>query len=144
LIRLKVRVHDGTSNIYYKLRHRLILLRECDRYTIHDTIRSLSKETQDILHEIGEKLLVGYAYDNFDINFKTLVPTVERPGDTLTHLTSGCLIFLEHGISLSDLNCSDELWASSRLNPSVNGKTLPTFTCANLETLHPEPDHVTL
>jgi hypothetical protein len=110
---------------------------------IHDAIRSLSKETYDELREAGQQLLVAYAYDNFDINFKTLVPTVERPGDILTHLTSGCLIFLEHGVSLSDLNCSDKLWASSSLNPSINCKTLPTFSCANLETLHAEPDHAT-
>ena len=51
-----------------------------------------------------QTLLVAYAYDNFDIDFKTHVPTVEaKYHDTLTQLTSGTLIQLEHGVTTKDL-----------------------------------------
>ncbi|KAJ7212805.1 hypothetical protein C8J57DRAFT_982743, partial [Mycena rebaudengoi] len=60
-------------------------------------IHSLSTETVETLRDLGQTLLVSYAYDNFDINFPTLVPTVEKAADPLTHLTSGVVICLEHG-----------------------------------------------
>jgi hypothetical protein len=52
---------------------------------------------------MGQTLLVGYAYDNFDIDFKTNVPSIEKSGETLTHLTSGTLIHLDHGVTHEDL-----------------------------------------
>ena len=55
---------------------------------------------------MGQTLLAGYAYDNFDVDFKTVAPTIEKAGDTLTHLTSGTLIMLEHGVTLEDLSLS--------------------------------------
>ncbi|KAJ7921083.1 hypothetical protein B0H13DRAFT_1604898, partial [Mycena leptocephala] len=57
----------------------------------------------------GPKLLVSYAYDNFDINFPNLVPTVERSTDTLTHMTLGPH-FMKHGVKEEDLRCSEDLW----------------------------------
>ncbi|KAG1736176.1 hypothetical protein EDD22DRAFT_736749, partial [Suillus occidentalis] len=51
-----------------------------------------------------------YAYDNFDIDFKTSTPTIEKVVDTLTHMTSGDLIYLEHGVTTEDLRCSTYLW----------------------------------
>ncbi|KAJ6586638.1 hypothetical protein B0H10DRAFT_1664532, partial [Mycena sp. CBHHK59/15] len=84
---------------------------------IDDAIHSRSRETYHTLRAMGQTLLVGYAYDNFDINFPGLVPTVEKSTDTLTHLTSGCQIFLEHGVKPEHLRCSEELWAKSSLNP---------------------------
>ncbi|KAJ7829676.1 hypothetical protein B0H14DRAFT_2155706, partial [Mycena olivaceomarginata] len=62
------------------------------------------------LRAMGQTLLVGYAYNNFDINFPGLVPIAEKSTDTLTHLVSGGLIFLEHGVKAADLCCSEELW----------------------------------
>ncbi|KAF8214744.1 hypothetical protein K438DRAFT_1441384, partial [Mycena galopus ATCC 62051] len=59
---------------------------------IHRAIHSLSSETVETLRDMGETLLVGYSYDNFDINFPTIVPTIEKAADPLTHLTSGALI----------------------------------------------------
>ncbi|KAJ6538738.1 hypothetical protein B0H10DRAFT_1709153, partial [Mycena sp. CBHHK59/15] len=58
----------------------------------------------------GQTLLVGYAYDNFDIDFHVIVPMVEKEKDTLTHLTSGDFIYLEHGVEPEHLKCSEELW----------------------------------
>ncbi|KAF8142660.1 hypothetical protein K438DRAFT_1468398, partial [Mycena galopus ATCC 62051] len=64
----------------------------------------------ETLRDMGETLLVGYAYDNFDINFPTIVPTIEKAADPLTHLTAGALICLEHDVVSADLECSEELW----------------------------------
>ncbi|KAJ7081388.1 hypothetical protein B0H15DRAFT_786424, partial [Mycena belliarum] len=105
---------------------------------IHRAIHSLSAETVETLRDMGQTLLVGYAYDNFDINFPTLVPTIEKAADPLTHLTSGALICLEHGVVAEDLECSEELWASSALNPNLpKAAAVPR---QDLEMLHPESD----
>ena len=73
-------------------------------HTVHDTIHSLSLETYETLRKMGQTLLVAYAYDNFDIDFKTHVPTVEaKYHDTLTDLTSGTIIQLEHGVTTKNL-----------------------------------------
>lgn len=89
---------------------------------------------------MGQTLLVGYAYDNFDIDFKTVTPTIEKVNDTLTHLTSGTLIMLKHGVTQEDLKCSEELWNKSPLNPLLESPPIPR-TCHNLLNLHPEKDH---
>jgi hypothetical protein len=113
---------------------------------IDNAVRSLSHETYHTLRAMGQTLLAGYAYDNFDINFPGVVPVVEKSIDTLTHLTSGGLIFLEHGVKADDLRCSEELWSKNPLNPA-----LPTTTAApshtmldlerHLEDVHPETAH---
>jgi len=90
---------------------------------------------------MGQTLLVAYAYDNFDINFKTHLPTVEKIHDTLVHLTSGVLIHLEHGVTIEDLRCSEELWKKSYINPQAQPSDIPPMrTHEDLESLHPEPD----
>jgi len=99
---------------------------------------SLSLETYETLRTMGQTLLVGYAYDNFDIDFKNLVPTIEKVGDTLAHLTSGTLIMLEHGVKQEDLKCSEYLWQKSSLN-SLQTSVELDLTCSDLLTLHPEP-----
>ncbi|KAJ7715495.1 hypothetical protein B0H14DRAFT_2302275, partial [Mycena olivaceomarginata] len=109
---------------------------------IDDAIHSLSRETYNTLRTMGRTLLVGYAYDNCDINFPGLVPTVKKSADTLTHLTSGGLIFLEHGVEVNHLRCSEELWSKNPLNPEFNAATAPPLrTVIDLEGLHPEADH---
>jgi hypothetical protein len=110
--------------------------------SINSAIMSLSLKSFITLREMGQTLLVGYAYDNFDINFKTNVPNIEKAGDTLTHLTSGTLIYLDHGVTGQDLRCSQELWEKSRLNPAVDTSKLPPKkTVDDLINLHPETDH---
>ncbi|KAJ7731384.1 hypothetical protein B0H16DRAFT_1665276 [Mycena metata] len=71
---------------------------------IDNAVHSLSRETRKTLCNMGQTLLVGYAYDNFDINFPGIVPIVEKSTDTLTHMTSGGLIFLEHERHLEELH----------------------------------------
>ncbi|KAJ6595500.1 hypothetical protein DFH09DRAFT_803712, partial [Mycena vulgaris] len=66
--------------------------------SIERAVKSLSAESYAKLREMGQSLLVGYAYDNFDIDFGIIVPTVEKDTDTLTHMTSGDIIALEHGV----------------------------------------------
>ena len=51
---------------------------------IHSAIHALSIETYVTLREMGQTLLAGYAYDNFDIDFKTITPTIEKANDTLS------------------------------------------------------------
>ncbi|KAJ7721904.1 hypothetical protein B0H16DRAFT_1790230 [Mycena metata] len=106
---------------------------------IHSAIHSLSQETIETLRTMGQTLLVGYAYDNFDINFPTIVPTIEKAIDPLTHLTSGAIICLDHDVVLEDLACSEELWAKSALNPALDPP--PPLEEHNLEAIHPETDH---
>ncbi|KAG1867738.1 hypothetical protein F4604DRAFT_1881623 [Suillus subluteus] len=84
---------------------------------IHDTVRSLSAESSHALQYLGQTLLAAYAYNNFDINLKSTVPTAEKSTNTLKHLTSGLLFPLQHGVTHDDLKCSYELWRKSRINP---------------------------
>ena len=93
---------------------------------VHDAIHSLSLESYETLRNMGQMLLVAYAYDNFDIDFKTHIPTVEaKSHDTLTHLTSATLIQLEHGVTTDDLKCSEMLWKKSALNPDAQPSDIP-------------------
>ncbi|KAK6984414.1 hypothetical protein R3P38DRAFT_3452552 [Favolaschia claudopus] len=113
---------------------------------IENAVRSLSRETAQTLRAMGQTFLSEYAYDNFDINFPGLVPVVEKSTDTLTHLTSGGLILLEHGVTAEHLRCSQELWLKNPLNPSIDPGTLhPPRTILDLEqhleNLHPEIAH---
>ncbi|KAF9005029.1 hypothetical protein BDQ17DRAFT_1168344, partial [Cyathus striatus] len=54
---------------------------------IHVAITSLSMESADTLCKMGQTHLVAYAYDNFDVDLKTSVPTIEKSTTTLKHLT---------------------------------------------------------
>jgi len=92
---------------------------------INSAIRSLSVESQNMLQHLGQSRLASYAYDNFDVDLKTHVPTVEKSNDSLKHLTSGLLFPLVHGVTQEHLRCSEELWKRSLLNPHVNEHQLP-------------------
>ncbi|KAJ6507555.1 hypothetical protein DFH09DRAFT_1438053 [Mycena vulgaris] len=110
--------------------------------SIERAVKSLSAESYAKLREMGQSLLVGYAYDNFDIDFRIIVPTVEKDTDTLTHMTSGDVIALEHGVEPEHLRCSEELWKKYPLNPDIDTSKLPpSRTVHDLEQLHPEADH---
>ncbi|KAH7917213.1 hypothetical protein BV22DRAFT_979647, partial [Leucogyrophana mollusca] len=106
---------------------------------IHDAVRSLSAQSHRALQSLGKTLLAAYAYDNFDINLKGTVPTVDKSSDSLKHLTSGLLFPLQHGVTREDLRCSYELWRKSRLNPQAE---ISTGRCwKDLLELHKEPSH---
>jgi len=110
--------------------------------SLHRAIHSLSCETYENIRKMGQTLLVAYAYDNFDIDFSTHLSTIEKAKDTLTHLTSGCLIQLDHNVTLEDLRCSNLLWERSPLNHTIPRHLLPPQrSFFDLLSLHPEPDH---
>jgi len=106
---------------------------------VHQVIMSLSAESANTLRELGQTFLIAYAYDNFDVNLKTSVLTVEKSNVTLKHLTSALVFPLQHGIVADDLKCSEELWKKSHLNPSQKLSNLPPGrTWKDLLHLHPE------
>ena len=110
--------------------------------TINRAVKSLSAETYHTLRNMGQTLLVAYTYDNFDIDFKSNLPTVKKSADTLTHLTSGTLTFLDHRVTVNNLKCSSSIWDSSPLNPQLDiPKPDPILYYPQFLTLHLEIDH---
>ncbi len=86
---------------------------------IHAMITSLSRNSSEGIRHLAQTLLGAFAYDNFDMDFKSWLPTVEKPGSTLQHATSALIFPLEHGVTAEDLKCASQLWKSDPLNPSV-------------------------
>ncbi|KAH9942662.1 hypothetical protein B0H21DRAFT_710233 [Amylocystis lapponica] len=86
--------------------------------TINQVVSSLSAESHNAIRGLGQTLLTSYAYDNFDIELKHYIPTVENPHDTLLHMTSGTTLHLDHNVCTEDLRCSEELWKKSYQAPN--------------------------
>ena len=107
--------------------------------TINGAVRSLSFESRNSLRKLSQSLLASYAYDNFDVDLKSQVPTAERSNDSLKHLTSGLLFPLQHGVTVDDLRCSEVLWRMSSINPTIDEKDLPPKrTWMDLLQIHPD------
>lgn len=105
----------------------------------HDAIHSLSNQARETIQRLGKSQMVAYAYDNFDVDLKSSVPTVERATDSLQHLTSGLLFSLPVGTKKEDLRCSRKLWEQSRLNdqlPDDRPNIAPKPDWRNLLKLH--------
>ncbi|KAI9460696.1 hypothetical protein HD554DRAFT_2206865 [Boletus coccyginus] len=85
---------------------------------------SISTET---INALGQSLLTSYAYDNFDVDLKSHVPTTEKSNNFLKHLTSGLLFPLGHGTTTNDLKCSDQLWKISALNLCSSASQLSRY-----------------
>ncbi|KIM70514.1 hypothetical protein SCLCIDRAFT_100938, partial [Scleroderma citrinum Foug A] len=92
---------------------------------INMAVQSLSAKSENVLHKLGQSLLASYAYNNFDVDLKSQVPTAEKSNDSLKHLTSGLLFPLVHGVTADDLKCLEELWKKSELNPHIEGWNVP-------------------
>lgn len=109
---------------------------------IHDAIKSLSKDAEKHIRSMGQTLLVGYAYDNFDVNLKSAKPTIQAQSVTpLKHLTSALLFALPKGTQVDDLRCAAKLWDRSRLNDTQPDsrprlEALPSYD--RVLTLHPQ------
>lgn len=88
--------------------------------SIHNAVGSLSAESADHIWALGQSLLIAWAYDNFDVDLKSSVPTIQNSGATLHHLTLAILYPLQHDVQPDDLKCSEELWKRSQLNPYAN------------------------
>jgi hypothetical protein len=73
--------------------------------SIRNAITSLSKESACEIKAVGSTLLASLAYDNFNMNLKQLVPTVDGRQETMLHMTSATFIPLQHNVTLQDLSC---------------------------------------
>ncbi|KAI0698468.1 hypothetical protein BC835DRAFT_1304794 [Cytidiella melzeri] len=106
--------------------------------TIHNSLHSLGINIISDAKQVGQTLSAAYAYDNLDIEFKSSVPTVEKPGDMLKHFTTSMIFPLQHGITADDLRCSRYLWDRSRLNVHAFRDLLPPKpTSHDLMLIHP-------
>ena len=108
--------------------------------SINNAITNLSREARIEICELGKSFLSSYAYDNLDIDCKHSVPTLEKSQEMLIHLTSGTMLPL-HKVILNDLNCSNQLWAKSRLNPNIPQNAIEKVGIVDLMQIHPEEDH---
>ena len=98
--------------------------------TIHNMVSSLSKSANEELRGLAKTKLLAFAYDNFDMDFKSWEATIEKPGDTLKHATSALAFPLIHDVVPEDLKCSAHLWNTSPLNPDITNqqqRTPPTW-----------------
>ncbi|KAI0688587.1 hypothetical protein BC835DRAFT_1284353 [Cytidiella melzeri] len=105
--------------------------------TIHKMVSSLSKSASDELRKLAKAKTLGFAYDNFDMDFKSWSATIENSGDTLKHATSALAFPLEHDVTPEDLKCAASLWSTSPLNPCI-----PPEQCRPVRTwldLQPHP-----
>jgi hypothetical protein len=108
--------------------------------SINNAVTNLSRKTGSKMWELGKSLLTSYVYNNLDIDLKHSVPTLETSQDTLIHLTSGTMLPL-YKVTANDLDCSNELWAKSQLNPDILQSALQKVDIVELPGIHPEQDH---
>ncbi|EMD34260.1 hypothetical protein CERSUDRAFT_25311, partial [Gelatoporia subvermispora B] len=64
------------------------------RSTVYNAVKNLSADATRHIKQAGSTLLTGPVYDNFEYEAKHLTPTLEKPHDTLIHMTSGLLLRL--------------------------------------------------
>lgn len=81
-------------------------------------VNSLSTKSADKIRSLARTLTASFAYDNFDMEFKSHVPTIEKHGDSLKHATSA-IIFPLIKTSAQDLMCSEKLWSTDPINPYI-------------------------
>lgn len=110
------------------------------RTAIDDAVTNLSKEATTGMKILGRTMLTMVAYDNFDVELKHVVPTVEKPHDSLLHMTSGTFIPIEHGVALDDLCGARNLWTASPDNPK-NRSESEHIDWKKLLALHPQVEH---
>ncbi|TCD59776.1 hypothetical protein EIP91_011478 [Steccherinum ochraceum] len=87
---------------------------------IHSMVNSLSEKSAKRIREIAKTKTAAFAYDNFDMDFKSWSSTMDRPGTTLQHLTSALIFPLEHEAQPADLKFADELWDTDPINPGLS------------------------
>ena len=107
--------------------------------TVDMAVTNLSKEAYIGMQRLGHGLLVSYAFDNLDIDLKHSVPTVEKPQESLIHITTGTMLPLHHGVTRADLDCSDFLWQRFYRNPDIKAEDIPHISFYDLLNIHPEP-----
>jgi hypothetical protein len=89
--------------------------------SIHRAVKSLSRDASHKIQMAVRTLTTAFAYDNFDINFKSPEPTVERPSSFVS-ATSATAIPL-FGVADSEvLRCSQCYWEKDPRNPSPSAQ----------------------
>jgi hypothetical protein len=86
---------------------------------ICNMVNSLSIKSAEKVQALTQMLTASFAYDNFDMEFKSQNPTIEKHGDLLKHATSAIISPLID-TSPQDLMCSNKLWHSDPLNPQIS------------------------
>jgi hypothetical protein len=89
--------------------------------SIHNAVMSVSKEISSKIRSEVHTLWAAFAYNNFNITFKTSQPTLEN-WSSFVSTTSATVVPL-FGIDESNaiaLKCSAELWASDHRNPLLS------------------------
>ena len=81
-------------------------------------VNSLSTKSAKNIRSLAQTLTASFAYDNFDMEFKSHNPTIKKHGNSLKHATSA-IIFPLISTSAQDLRCSDELWNTDPINPYI-------------------------
>ena len=83
---------------------------------VNYAVAKLSKNAIREIERAGRTLLVGYAFDNFDVELPTTRHGVEQSTIKQFHLTSGVLLPLTNCVSREELRWSEELWKTSQFN----------------------------
>ena len=86
--------------------------------SIYNMVTLLSIKSADHIQSLAQILTASFAYDNFDMEFKSHAPTIEKHGDSLKHVTSA-IIFPLINMSVQDLRCSDKLWNIDPIDPYI-------------------------
>ncbi|KAG5640304.1 hypothetical protein DXG03_009294, partial [Asterophora parasitica] len=84
-------------------------------------VSSLSEKSRTEIQRTASSLSASFAYDNFDMDFKSWLPTLEKPGSTLKHATSGLVFTLDPklGVVPDDFKCSAAMWDTDPNNISI-------------------------
>jgi hypothetical protein len=91
--------------------------------SIHSAVKSLSLEASRKIKAAVRTLATAFAYDNFDINFKSSEPTVEHPSSFVS-ATSATAIPL-FGVSNPEaLRSSQCYWEKDPKNPSPSAQPI--------------------
>ncbi|KAG1785761.1 uncharacterized protein HD556DRAFT_1232684, partial [Suillus plorans] len=85
--------------------------------SIHNAVHSMSKEIAANIKQGIRSLKVSFAYDNFDIDFKTSEPTIGHRS-TFVSATSATSLPLVGIDNPEALRCSAALWAADSRNPT--------------------------
>ena len=104
--------------------------------SIHNAIKSLSKEAEKNVRKTIQTLTVSLAYDNFDIFFKSSLPVIEHQSKFVS-ATSATAIPLFGIDDPNILRCSANLWA---VDPRNSNSTKPPVDHEDLHDLHDRYD----
>ncbi|KAG1761715.1 hypothetical protein EDD22DRAFT_748437, partial [Suillus occidentalis] len=86
--------------------------------SIHNAVQSVSHQASARIRRAVRSLQSAFAYDNFDIDFKTEQPTLEHRSNFIS-ATSATVIPLFGVNSADQLRCSQWMWERNPRNPAL-------------------------